>query len=162
MRFKLVIWKLLPCFQNSGWLQPTNLNFICNQHFWQALKPLSSRFVQMVYYRLFFYFFCFQDLFSKFSNLLFVLVPGGWPWEHLLFSFDQDRTSKSNGENNHRWSALSALKFDKKEIISFRKKIKYEPGSWNFFNFIISLWNVKQMFWDNSFIPFAHNSCYSF
>ena len=109
-----------------------------------------------------FLFFCFQDLFSKFSNLLFVLVPGGWPWEHLLFSFDQDRTSKSNGENNHRWSALSALKFDKKEIISFRKKIKYEPGSWNFFNFIISLWNVKQMFWDNSFIPFAHNSCYSF
>ena len=109
-----------------------------------------------------FLFFCFQDLFSKFSNLLFVLVPGGWPWEHLLFSFDLDKTSKSNGENNHKWSALSALKFDKKGIISFRKKIKYEPGSWNFFNFIISLWNVKQMFWDNNFVPLAHHSCYTF
>ena len=24
MRFKLVIWKLIPCFQNPGWLQPTS------------------------------------------------------------------------------------------------------------------------------------------
>ena len=50
----------------------------------------------------------------------------------------------------------------RKSFPSEKKKIKYEPGSWNFFNFIISLWNVKQMFLDNDFVPFAHNSCYTF
>ena len=46
--------------------------------------------------------FCFQDLFSKFPNLLLLLVPGGWPWEHLF----------SNVKNNHWLSSLLALKFD--------------------------------------------------
>ena len=104
--------------------------------------------------------FCFQDLFSKFSDLLLLLEPEGRPWEHFLFSFDQDRLPRAmekitiGGPHCQLWNLVKRKSFPSKK----KKKIKYEPGSWNFFNFIISLWNVKQMFWDNNFFPFAHNS----
>ena len=79
MRYKLVIWKLLPCFQNPGdFSQPNQTSSATN-----TFSKHSNLFLQNGLQPYFF----FQDVFSKFPNLLLLLVPGGQPWQHLLFSF---------------------------------------------------------------------------
>ena len=127
-----------------------------------STQTLSSRFVQMVYYRLFFCFFVFkiysQSFLTFFSNWCLEVGPENIYCLVLIKTGLPRAMEKitTGGPHCQHWNLI------KRKSFPSEKKIKYEPGSWNFFNFIISLWNVKQMFWDNNFVPFAHNSCYTF